>query len=189
MSGWARGFNFRDTAGYVTDVSETYVLGADTYPPTRGGVTFGWDSAATGIDRDNTNDRRIAGIHYAFGTLTFRVDLPNPADFLIHLGLGDTSQAPDHSQIDVQDTAAPVLTVTNDRNVGPYRWTDATGTQYSFANWPSSEAPVQRTFATAILNAVLSTPDGAWTLSHIALSEVASAVSPARILFRNRAYV
>ena len=187
---WDKGFNFRATSGFVTDgATETYVLGADTYPTTRNGVTFGWDSAVSDVNRDAANDRRIAAIHFGSSARTFRVDLPEAADFLIHLGLGDTAQAADHSSIEFKDTTSSLFTVTNDRNVGTYRWTDATGTQYAFTVWPGSETAVQKTFATTTLNAVLTTPDGFWTHSHIALSQVPSAIIAAKILFRNRAYV
>jgi hypothetical protein len=41
-SGWQQGFNFRATAGYVSDsVNTTHVLATTAYPTSAGGVTFG----------------------------------------------------------------------------------------------------------------------------------------------------
>jgi hypothetical protein len=53
--GWQQGFDFRNTAAFVTDPpGDTYVLPTTKYPTTVNGVTFGWvkTSLVQGRDRN-----------------------------------------------------------------------------------------------------------------------------------------
>ena len=71
------GVNFVDTSGYVTDPSG-FVAQTDftLYTPSRG---YGYIVAPSGgkIDRSNSIDPQIAGIHYGTNDFSFRIDLPN----------------------------------------------------------------------------------------------------------------
>ena len=67
-SQWQQGFNFRATAGYVSDPSNTtHVLATTAYPTKVGGVTFGWLSVQRVASRDRSTqvDPRLAGVDYA----------------------------------------------------------------------------------------------------------------------------
>src|SRR5205809_595690 len=97
---WDKGFNFRDSIGYVTDgTNETYVRDTgDVYPVTRNAVTFGWNSNLGGADRNSAIDRRLAGLNYSSpGTsFTFQVDLTAPGTYDISLALGDATFTGNH---------------------------------------------------------------------------------------------
>lgn len=94
------GFNFRSTSGYVSDAAgDIYVLETDTYPTTRGGVTFGFTDQAGGsplcIDRDAGISPKLAGIAYqplgGATTRHFRID-KTAAAMKFRNALGDTFQ-------------------------------------------------------------------------------------------------
>ena len=84
MAGFQQGFNFRATAGYVADPSNTtHVLANTNYPTKVGSVTFGWQVPGVALSRDRNKsvDPRLAGINY-FSNGTpgrFEVDLPAAA--------------------------------------------------------------------------------------------------------------
>jgi len=83
--GFFASFNFRASEGYVSDgINETFV-GADLYPTTRDGLTFGWETLPEGRrDRDDTADRRLVGMHFTRDfTAKFRVDLPASGTYLV----------------------------------------------------------------------------------------------------------
>src|SRR5271157_6482568 len=82
-SGWQQGFDFRHTAGFVTDPpGDTYVLSTTAYPTKGGGTTYGWakTSLVQGRDRNAGLDPRLAGINFVNNgaPATFNVDLPSP---------------------------------------------------------------------------------------------------------------
>jgi hypothetical protein len=91
--------NFRSTSGYVTDgAGQTYVLATDTYPTTRGGVTFGWETPGpTGhANRSTSLDVRLAGIGYRVNSSggaagIFRVALPATGTYNLRLAMGDAN--------------------------------------------------------------------------------------------------
>lgn len=157
------GLNFRDTAGYVTDgTNETYVLGGvsgDAYPTTRGGFTFGY-TAALGSqfrDRNNALDRRLAGIHFCTSPaqLAFQLDLTASGSYVIHYAGGDPSGA-QATYCDIRDNTSSVLVV-NDASIAGGSTDDATSTEYTDANWPSSETGSTKTFSTSTLTFLLGT--------------------------------
>ena len=91
---WQQGFDFRNTASYVTDpAGDTYVLSTTAYPTKGSGVTYGWvkTSLVTGRDRNAKLDPRLAGINYATNgsPATFYVDLPSAGSYSLALALGD----------------------------------------------------------------------------------------------------
>ncbi len=165
---WDKGFDFRDSSGYVTDPANcTYVL-MDTYPTTRNSVTFGWTAATIGAvntrDRDATYPR-IAGIHFTNTSLmNFQIDLPAPGNYAISLGLGDWASSKFVGKFTLKDDTTTLLTI--DHSSATNGLYDATDTDLTGANWNTSQTPVVYTFATSTLKFALET--GGHTLGSIA---------------------
>lgn len=93
------GFNFRSTAGFVTDQAYAVPMLAEVYPHTYtngngDSVNAGWLNAAENkVDRSNTNDARLAGIGFG-ATNDFQVDLssgsaPGAGTYTIDMAAGD----------------------------------------------------------------------------------------------------
>lgn len=148
-----KGFNFRDTAGYVTDgtneedVSVAKGGGTASYPysETIDGDTFnvGWVSGMGNFrDRNASNDRRLAGVNFATnGTdsdanRAFIIVVPSAGYYEISLALGDDSADDQYWKIfddaTLIETFGPVAT-------GANQWCDANGTLHtSSANWAAN---------------------------------------------------
>lgn len=179
------GLNFRSTSGFVIDgVNETYVLASDSYPTTRGGVTFGWSAGIlTGAaDRDSGADRRIAGINYKGNSgaqVTFRLDLPASGTHRIRLALGDTgSQAYQYAQL--KDGATVITAIDDLSGTAAGHYDDANGSDWSAAAWPASNTVLTYAFSSTTLFVLIGSPDpqsGFSTLAHAALEEVSLATS------------
>lgn len=174
MSATKIGINFRATAGYVTDdTDETYCIG-DSYPVTRGGWTFGHDSFSSTVDRSTSVDRRLAGSNFisAGNFMLFRVDLPAAGSYWVRLAMGDQAGTAVVSEpLEIRDTTT-VLTTFNGASVSPPDWYDATNTNYSAANWPTSNTRISQTFSTTIFR--LYTNAGPFTptfMSHIEIEQ------------------
>ena len=184
---WDKGFNFRDTAAYVTDgTNETYALefAKESYPTTRNGVTFGWEQATfDDVNRDSTVDRRLAGIVYVHndGAATqanFRVDLPATGDYTITLALGDTGFAQNAQYWQLKDTTTALATINDTNGTAADNYDDATGVNRTEANWPSQNATITETFTTTILRSLIGTPSAAGnstTIAHLFVSQAAGA--------------
>lgn len=100
-----KGFNFRQSSGFVTDLgNDTYVRSGDSYPTTRNGVTFGWESAPGGDrDRNNAINAKCAGLCFDNGGNTdFRIDMSGSIKF--RLALGDAGFAEVLQAIDIRDS-------------------------------------------------------------------------------------
>lgn len=152
------GINFRDSSGYVTDgTDETYCLGeGDAYPTTRAGVDFGWNSinGDAGRDRDSGVDRRLAGRNGQENTGTqaeFQLDLPQAGDYNIRLALGDATGTENYQRVDIYDDSTLLFSIVDTDGTTGGTFDDATGTNYSAANWPGSNTAVTHTFATTTL--------------------------------------
>ena len=171
---WDKGFNFRQTSGWVTDgANETYVL-ADSYPTTRNGVTFGWEQTVTTADRNASVDRRLAGINYQFndGTgMNFRVDLPSTGSYSIRLALGDEASGQTNNSGIVKDNTTTLITILH--NTGIHEWYDAQDVaQGTAATWVSSNSPSTQTFSSTIFRLLIGSPaSGVSTISHIFISK------------------
>lgn len=168
------GINFRGSSGYVSDgAGETYCLGSDTYPTTRGGFTFGWEDApGGGIDRDATNDARLAGINYAPTAGTrWRLDLPATGDYLIRLAIGDAASGQGNKFL-VKDDGTLLLTRGIHNTSGADRFFDAAGVEYTDATWPGSNTGASLTFATTILRLVADTSFGNNCIAHLYAEQV-----------------
>lgn len=165
---FSKGFNFRATAGYVTDKpSNTYVIN-DLYPTTRGGATFGWDVTGTGtvvFDRVTTEDV-YAGINCLANTgaqRTFRVDVPVPGRYQIRMIIGDASFAHRQVYAQVKDGATPLFTLDSTAmvdfvgNVG--FGLDASGAaNYQLSEWTEYNKAIEITLTGTVLNVTIGSP-------------------------------
>ncbi len=154
-----KGFNFRSTAGFVSDgPNETSDLGA-AYPRsvTIDGDTFsvGWDSNITANtrDRSNTADRRMAGIVFranaTAGVNKWRIDLPVAGQYTIRLAMGDHDNARTLVYRILDNTTA-LLTVNSVTTVAD-GFADASGVALaSEAAWISGNVALTATFASTI---------------------------------------
>jgi hypothetical protein len=160
---WAttKGFNFRSTVAFVTDGANQIEVENSSpnglYPTTNsiGGdsVTYGWDIATTIRDRVNTNDPRLAGMHFAnsaSGNLNFRVDLPAAGTYKYRLAIGDGSFAQPAMQVRIYDNTTLLTNVNVGTSVANH-FIDATGNDLTNVTWPGSNAQVTQSFATTIL--------------------------------------
>lgn len=148
-----KGFNFRITSGFVTDLgNDTYALSetgggaGDDYPVTRNGVTFGWTNRAAsrprGRDRNSGIDAKLAGINFTDNDGStqrdFRIDLAGNAKIRLALGDADTSAI---IHCDVRDSVGSKFTRNDGNTTGAQRFFDAAGSLHaSAAAWVSSNA-------------------------------------------------
>jgi hypothetical protein len=179
------GLNFRLTSGFVTDgTNESYVLASDTYPTTRGGLTFGWDSAVSSRDRSAVIDRRLAGIHFVAGNAgrTFRIDLTASGSVSVHIAYGDHSGGNNNQKWQIYDNVTQ-LSTHGPTNVSAANYLDASGTNRTEAAWPAGETAESLTFSstTFFIKPNSGTADSQ-TLAHLRVVQAASGGST--IVFR-----
>lgn len=156
---WIKGFNFRQTAGYVTDnADETYVRtpsDGETYPTTRNGVTFGWDLATVESRNRSTGvDVRLAGVNFDAVTTgaVFQVDLSQTGPHTIRAAFGEATYARTIN-MSLQDNTTTFSTISGSPASGHFL--DATGTDYAAASWPGSNTSINRTFTSSILRVLI----------------------------------
>ena len=145
VGSWQQGFDFRNTADFVTDPpGDTYVLATTAYPTQGNGVTYGWvkTSLVQGRDRNAKLDPRLAGINFATNgsPATFYVDLPSAGTYNLSLAMGDAGYQACWVQCQVQflDGSTVLATVTEGSiNLGYFY--DAKGNNWSAAAWPSEQ--------------------------------------------------
>jgi len=161
-SGWQQGFDFRATAGFVTDpANTTHVLATTAYPSTVGGVTFGWVN--TGLiqsrDRSTTVDPRLAGINYVRNGSpgTFYVNLPSAGTYNVSLALGDEgyTQCWTLCQVQFLDGSTVLGTVTGNPLIANFD--DAKGNNWTAAAWPGSNVALPVTLSGTRLTVIVGT--------------------------------
>lgn len=177
------GYACRATAGFVTDpTGVTYTLGTatDTYPIIRGGFICGWDPAGSGFtvsgtDRLNSNPARLAGINFTPNlNVPFQIAIPN-GTYDIRLAIGDQAGGTGLTQIDVYDgttllfSAVQVSTTANS-------FTDATGTEYTAANWDASNTPVSVTITQSYMRFIIN-PVGGSSFPGLAYFQITDGVA------------
>lgn len=162
MGGFQQGFNFRATAAYVSDPSNTtHVLATTTYPTKVGGVTFGWlPGVVQSRDRSKSVDPRLAGINYVSnGTpAQFQVDLPSPGTYIVSLALGDDGygQCSVRCQVQFLDGNTNLGAVAGGM-VPAGNFYDDADNKWSAATWPASNVSKQITMAGTHLTVVVGT--------------------------------
>lgn len=167
VTGFDIGINFRDTAGYVSDGSNETYCAADSYPTTRGGVTFGWLSAVSAADRNSGLDRRLAGINFnGAGPDEFQLDLPGSGLLEVHLALGDAAAAHVDNKVEVFDNTTSKFAIGPHTTNGTDTVYDADDVERTAAAWPSAEVGRQVTFESTTLK-LRCTADANWTMMHL----------------------
>ncbi len=172
-SGWQEGFNFRATAGFVTDPpNTTHVLGNTSYPTTVNGVTFGWlnTSLIGSRDRSTSVDPRLAGINYATnGTpASFVVNVPAPGSYKLSLALGDVGygQCWVMCQIQFLDGSRILGTVTGSPAMAYFY--DSEVHDWSATAWPVSNLTMPVTMTGTQLKVVVGTTNNTGDVTPIA---------------------
>lgn len=172
------GFNFRSTAAFVTDPTDTqYADFQNTvYPTTANGVTFGFEGTVSGgghVNRSTGVDARLAGVNLTTSS-TFRVDLPAAGDYAITLALGDQAAARSNLTITFKDTNTTLFTVSGSTPT-TQDFIDAQGTIHgSAAVWVSSNATRTSTFSTTIFRAAMGDATNSTYIAHISLEQTSS---------------
>ncbi len=174
VTGWAQGFDFRNTAGFVMDpVNYNYVLPGTTYPTMVNGVSFGWTTPdlVQGGDRSTSVDPRLAGINSAQNgsPATFYVDLPSPGAYNVSLAMGDDgfAQCGTQCEVEVFDGSTPIATVSGGPTNQGYFY-DAAGNNWSDVAWPTSNVSQQVTVAGTRLTVVVGTSNATGDITPIA---------------------
>ena len=182
-SGWQQGFDFRNTATFLTDPpGSKYVLSGTVYPTTVSGVTFGWAKMfmAQARDRSTSVDPRLAGINFVSNgsPATFYVDLPSAGTYNLSLAMGDEGypQCSVQCQIQFLDGSTVLATVTGGPNNYGYFY-DAEGNNWSAAAWPSANLSQQVTLTGTRLTMILGTNKGTGDNTPIAFLGVAQVSS------------
>lgn len=154
------GFNFRSSAGSITDgAGETYVDTSSTYPTTRAGYTFGWVSSSgslAGRTRNTSLDRRLVGqnqTNNSSGSLLFATD-SGMGTFDVTLALGDASFGSsifaEIVEINNSQVVQSILsTVVSGASNSSSEWYDASGANRTSAtDWVNNNLSVQVTVST-----------------------------------------
>lgn len=155
------GFNFRNTAGFVTDQAYAVPVLKELYPNTYtnlngDSVNAGWDNiTVNGIDRNAANDPRLAGVNYATDSMQsrpFRVDLnsgsaPGAGSWSVDIALGDEGDTHTQSSaIDDDTTELIYLTPGGGTVTAPGQFVDATtAVVTASATWTGTPATVMFT--------------------------------------------
>ena len=178
---WQQGFDFRNTATFVTDPpGNTYVLSSTAYPSKGNGVTYGWvkTSLVGARDRNAALDPRLAGVNYANNgsPATFYVDLPSPGTYNLSLALGDAGYQQCWVQCQVQflDGNTVLATVT-EGSIALGSFYDAMGNKWSAAAWPSSNLSQSVNISGTRLTVVVGTSKSTGDVTPIAFLGVVQA--------------
>ena len=194
MSSLDFGFNYRNTAGYVTDQAFCAPVLGEAYPHTYTNgngqtINAGWTAAISGqIDRDNTLDARLAGSNYVVDNttpVTFKIDLSSGSGngagtYILAAAFGDASFTNDQ-WAEIKDGSTVLIEV----NVGPVNiittlaahYLDATVVDRTAAAWPGSNATSTKVFATTTCNITCGaniSDTNATTLAHFRLTSPAA---------------
>lgn len=151
------GISYRATAAYVADpVGVTYCLEEDTYPTTRGGITFGrlspTDSARPSRDRSLIPDVRLAGMFQRSNATDIpglqRIDLPEgPGTYSIRLAGGDYQYSKAYNFLQILDGQEGEILHTVLGNCGVREFVDAQSNVWSHTEWAENNQPVVLTFS------------------------------------------
>ncbi len=181
-SQWQQGFNFRATAGYVSDPSNTtHVLATTAYPTKVGGVTFGWLSVQRVASRDRSTqvDPRLAGVDYANNgaPATFEVDLPAAGTYNLSLAMGDDGYGQCWTQCQVQFLdGSTVLATVSGGSLPAGSFYDARTKTWTAAAWPGSNLTQQVTLTGTKLTVVVGSSVNSGDLTPIAFLGISQGI-------------
>jgi hypothetical protein len=183
------GWNFRSTAGFVSDTADCVPMLAEVYPHTYTNangysLNAGWVSVAENkVDRASGNDPRLAGIGFG-GTRDMQIDLssgsaPGAADYVVDLAAGDQGGTQTIGLL-VKDNTTTFITVPS-QSVSAGHFLDATVTDVTAStNWTGTT--VNRTFAST--TCMITQNSAAIFLAHfrLALASAASSIIPRSLM-------
>jgi hypothetical protein len=172
------GINFRQSVGYVTDISPDVQMGKNAYSSTPG---YGWtDVTSAGADvanRNSTVNARLAGVFYAQNSQSpanaeFRIDC-GAGTFGLTLALGDAGDNNGPHKVEFFDGAnsTAILTVSvAATTIGEFR--DANAVLFSSAaNWVAGQTPKSITLSNTYLRMrVGGAASGITTIAHMSLA-------------------
>lgn len=185
FAAWDKGFNFRSSAGYVTDPTDCTYVGdqgggvGEVYPITRNSVTFGYVAAHNAgnlRDRDNAGGHeKVAGVHFGDGSNIhqFQVDLIAAGVYDIYVALGDPAGGAGevHSKIYDGTVAGTLLATLGPASISSGQFMDATGvTRTNAADWIANQVKITKTFATTTFTITIER--NLAPLTHVFLSQV-----------------
>lgn len=191
---------FRKTAAFVTDPSlATHAIegnaaagDAEQYPVTRAlsgsadDATFGNNEASVSDilsrDRNSGNDARLAGFWFNGGLnpADIRLDLPASGQWVVHVGLGESTYARANMQLKIFDNATELITIAGS-TTSANSFLDATAAQYTQATFFANEVGVSLTFATTIMKLRIGDGTNACYLAFVRVVQGATAAVGARI--------
>lgn len=169
---WTMGFDFRTTAGLVTDPADCVCVAGEAYPhlytnSNGDSVNAGWSASVLTYDSGNYagNDPRVIGGNYHgndSSSVYFQVDLssgncPGAGDYLINLAMGlfDFGQK---QSFKLMDNATMLLDGTNGGSgyaTAQYRFIDAT-LATAVNGPPYGGTPALFTFSSTTLKLIMS---------------------------------
>lgn len=181
------GFNFRATAEYVTDPTDTqYVNGTDPtylYDYTNDGVTFGL-STVSGLQARNrsTSVPKLAGTVFVYNTadqVTFRVDLESTGNHDIYIAIGDYEYSNDNPYVQFLDDSTEIDVIDYSGTLDGQHFIDAEGTEHtSAANWVSNNVAITHNFTSTIFYVKFGQPgtatSGSSAIAHLAIDPTAA---------------
>ncbi len=164
-------FDFRATAGYVTDPAGcTYSVG-DAYPQNRGGATFGWTGTAPSSANLSTSvDSRLAGINFvnAGSSATFEVNLPAPGTYYVGVAMGSATSAEGNQFVSINDNGAYSMSSSSGSTAGSFY--DLTGHEYTASNFFTNEALVPLRFSSTTFKLTIGGNGMANTLANLTIA-------------------
>lgn len=179
------GFNFRGSAGYVTDPSYCAPALGEAYPHTYTNadgksINAGWDGGALSTaDRRSTADPRVGGINYnTSGLASFRVDLssgsaPGAGTYLVDFAFGDWGFGHAFSVMRVKDDTTIVIGNFTGTNTSQ-SYFNPTGAQsgglVDTDDWDDFTTPQSVAFASTTARCEMQTSGDAATLAHFRLT-------------------
>lgn len=171
------GFDYRATAGFVTDPSYAVPVLAEVYPHTYTNVdgksiNAGWATAPNPVDSSAGNDPRIAGVNYDFVQNDFQVDLssgsaPGAGDYTLDCAVGFQSDT-FTQRFQIRDTST-VLIDSGDVITASGHYIDATLSDVA-ATTTWTGATTVKTFATTLVVFRIRITGVITTLAHFRLT-------------------
>lgn len=175
---YPQGISFRQSSGYVTDVSpstfeitDTVGSGIPEYPRTTAqGNTVGYElgnpANSNPRNRNSGNDARLAGSHSIPDALQrYRFDLPASGSYNIRVAAGDAVYSA-ATYVELFDTITSLGVLCSGSTGAGNSFRDAANNIRTAAAWPGSNTAAAVSFATTIARFKLSTGSST-TIAHL----------------------
>lgn len=179
--------NFRHSSGYCTDgAGETYQItsggtNTESYPVTRGGFTFGWETGYTDSTRDGDSAKctKLAGVNQTSGSaqMIWRLDLSSAGQTCtVRVACGRVDLAKSYCYFQIRDDVTALKTCSTSSG-GANKYMDAMCTVHaSDVAWNSSNVGFTSAFSSSILRIALGS--GGADASESPLAHVSVSCSP-----------